>query len=231
MQQLKDALTQDMQDFLQESKWENHIKESVSEILEYKPEKPLVHLYEKFQIKQKLDSQNKLSNFISDLSFYATKIDPSIYTIQQCQIKLLSIIVDKYQQNKIKKFDGLKCSFIILQEIPNNKEIKDYFLKKIQSQYEDILTVNKLSELILKTIVIYRIISELILIQDILDMKGQVLSTQSLFLFMNETSDQQTIFKKFEIQQIVEKLPQEPKVNLYSLMKAIVEQIINLDFD
>lgn len=44
-----------MEDFLTESKWEAQIKESVTELLEYKPDKPLVHLYEKFLLKSKIE--------------------------------------------------------------------------------------------------------------------------------------------------------------------------------
>jgi len=70
------------------------------------------------------------------------------------------------------EMDALKICLIILLDIPNTKEAKDYFFSKAMSMYEDILTIGKLAELVLRCILVYRSLLEFTLILDLLEMKG-----------------------------------------------------------
>ena len=38
MHSLKEVLSKDMKDFLVESKWETHVKDSISELMQYRPD-------------------------------------------------------------------------------------------------------------------------------------------------------------------------------------------------
>jgi hypothetical protein len=89
MLSLKELLSKDMKDFLVDSKWENFVKESINELIEYRPERPLLFLYEKNSIKSKVEVNNKTVNLINDLAFYSTKLDPLVIPKDEIISKLL----------------------------------------------------------------------------------------------------------------------------------------------
>ncbi|EGR32716.1 hypothetical protein IMG5_073110 [Ichthyophthirius multifiliis] len=230
MQQIKDALSQDMEDFLGEQKWEQQIKESISDLLEYKPEKPLIHLYEKYSIKQRLEPQNKLILLINDIASLGLKIDPLQINFTSFSNKLLNIVIEKYQMNKLKKIDIMKCVFIILNEINNYKEVKDFFIKKALNFYEDLLNVNTQCDILYKSIIYTKCIQELLQILELSETKSIIISPQNIINFIESINEEnQSLNRKYNTQTLFERyFHLDIKINIIQYSNYLSDHILNI---